>query len=337
MEPLAQIDVVIGAAAPVGVNGLVTATAHAVGLAPDLALGLSGAAFRAYFFTPDDNHGWAHDHPDVLWQHDALVVDHYGALEALGTHAGVDVRVYDRLGVRDAVALLRHELGAGRPVLAALDAELTRWGRVRALRIRDVGVEDATAPEGEAISVPVYAGADEPPVFALAPVRPAPERASDRRRHLLQRDVLGYVAAHARSGRELYHRDEVFYAAGARAMQVAADLLDTAPATPDAAFDTFFDAWLSELARARLAAAAFFDAWAEGCACGDEAWYPLDPAALRGAGAAWHHVAAAIDEALGPNATRAHRATCLRAAAVREPAAVAATATASGGAGGTVF
>ena len=56
------------------------------------AMGFSAAAFRAYFFTPDDNHAYHEDFPGAEWLEDTLELENYGAYEALSAHTASDIR-----------------------------------------------------------------------------------------------------------------------------------------------------------------------------------------------------------------------------------------------------
>lgn len=246
-----------------GLNGWVealclarAASGHPLPLAE--AMGFSAAAFRAYFFTPDDNHAYRDDFPGVEWLEDTLELENYGAHEALSAHTGTDIRRYDRLKRDPLLQLVRHELSAGRPLL--ITDPLTMLTRVV------VGVGDLrlalSSVDGIEESFDPSEGACER--FALSALRPT-ERPFTYRPDHFRRVALGWSGEHLTTRHELFHQLEVFVGSGARALELAADCCEAQWGVGpggNPAFASFFPAWVEELAWARALAIDHLTTWA---------------------------------------------------------------------------
>lgn len=316
-------------AAP-GVDALVDAIALLGDAPSDEAAVLSGAAFRTYYLTPDDNHAYREVISAREWAWGSLYIENYGVLESLATHLDRDLRLWSFQRPADLAALARVELEAGRPLLLGLGAEPSRLALVTAIEVgpRRIALEPDAIPRiarDEDTERFAFAALDRwdaedvRPGFALT-VRAGVEPASARRRELLRRDVLAFAGRHARSRKELSYTEELFYASGLRAWEVAAESLVERWRPEDAeAFDPFWRAWSQSLRRARTAAARVLDRWS------------ADDPALAEAARAYSEVADAVPVVSGPvewsdTILRSHLADALRAGADRDAAALAALA-----------
>jgi hypothetical protein len=316
-------------AAP-GVDALVDAIALLGGGEPDEAAVLSGAAFRTYYLTPDDNHAYKEVISPREWAWGSLEVENYGVLESLATHLDRDLRLWSFQRPADLAALARVELEAGRPLLLGFGHEPTRLVLANAIEVgpRRFALEHGADPNAAGVAEPDRFGFGElerwreddvRPRYALT-VRAGVEPASARRRELLRRDVLTFAGRHARSRKELSYSEELFYASGLRAWEVAAESLVERWRPEDAeAFDPFWRAWSQSLRRARTAAAQVLDRWS------------ADEPALAEAARAYSEVADAVPVVSGAvewtdYILRSHLADALRAGADRDAAALAALA-----------
>lgn len=200
---------------------------------------LGGAAFRVYFFSPDDNHGWRADHPTIRWRQRSLSVDNYGLPEALSAHLGLHARAWPRPTVRDLLTLVRHEQQAGREVVLRTTAQPAQWVRVRELAVdRDsatlalADLQVDNTPPIPAVRLPLQpAEALRAPAEAIAEVvscRALAEPARPELADTLQRDVLRWAATHHHAPYELVHDEEAFYATGAAAWLRMAALVEEA-------------------------------------------------------------------------------------------------------------
>lgn len=222
------------------------------------AMGFSAAAFRAYFFTPDDNHAYREDFPGVEWLEDTLELENYGAYEALSAHTASDIRLYDRLKREPLLQLVRHELGAGRPLL--LTDPLTMLTSV----VVGIGDLRLNLQPVEAASESFDPDDDHCLRLALSALRPT-ERPFTYRPDHFRRVALGWGGEHLNTKHELFHQLEIFVASGARAIEVAAATCEQqwgqGPGG-NPAFTSFFTAWVEELAWARTLAVDYLAGWA---------------------------------------------------------------------------
>jgi hypothetical protein len=222
------------------------------------AMGISATAFRAYFFSPDDNHAYRDDFPGVEWLEDTLELENYGVHEALSAHTASDIRLYDRLKREPLLQLVRHELTAGRPLLLSDPLTMLTWVVVGLGDLRlSLAAVDATEESFEPD--------DEHALrLALSALRPT-ERPFTYRPDHFRRVALGWSADHLNTKHELFHHLEIFVASGARALEVAAATCErewgVGPAG-NPAFASFFTAWVEELAWARALAVDYLAGWA---------------------------------------------------------------------------
>jgi hypothetical protein len=285
-----------------GVNGLVASIVTAVQLRDRSvslaqAMGMSGAAFRSYLFTPDDNHAWRAEFPGVEWLSSSLDVENYGVTESLSALLSLDLRTYTDLAPAAFFALVDHELRQGRPVVAGGLGPATYEVIVG---LSD-GAQSCLLPHVEA-SDPGLAtlgvSADRPADLSVTVLRPG---GASKPRHLatFAADALDWAVKHGRTRHELMHREEVFFASGARTLEVAADLLELrCPPVSEperlAALAAFWCDWATELTRARRCAALYLLAWAEDAAA---AGLPVTAGGARRLAEAGHHYRA-VHEAL---------------------------------------
>lgn len=226
----------------------------------DAAMVISGAAFRHYFFTTEDNHAWLVENPGEFWRNDSMRVENYGVFEALQGHTGWSSRSWKRLKGGELVQLLRYEKGDNRVarlegVGFVIDVEASRQG------IRLVLDQDGEA--GELVHSD-FASIDEfsaglPTLWTL---RREPGEIPASRRHALTGDVLRWAWTHYTSRKEIIHDTDAFYATGRRAWEKLAELAQSLQSPQDgqdseAGFD-FIRAHVQELAIARESAARFF-------------------------------------------------------------------------------
>ena len=222
------------------------------------AMGISATAFRAYFFSPDDNHAYRDDFPGVEWLEDTLELENYGVHEALSAHTASDIRLYDRLKREPLLQLVRHELTAGRPLLLTDPLTMLTWVVVGLGDLRlSLAAVDATEESFEPD--------DEHALrLAISALRPT-ERPFTYRPDHFRRVALGWSADHLNTKHELFHHLEIFVASGARALEVAAATCErewgVGPAG-NPAFASFFTAWVEELAWARALAVDYLAGWA---------------------------------------------------------------------------
>ena len=230
------------------------------------AMGISATAFRAYFFSPDDNHAYRDDFPGVEWLEDTLELENYGVHEALSAHTASDIRLYDRLKREPLLQLVRHELTAGRPLLLSDPLTMLTWVVVGLGDLRlSLAAVDATEESFEPD--------DEHALrLALSALRPT-ERPFTYRPDHFRRVALGWSADHLNTKHELFHHLEIFVASGARALEVAAATCErewgVGPAG-NPAFASFFTAWVEELAWARALAVDYLAGWASSAAAQEE-------------------------------------------------------------------
>ena len=230
------------------------------------AMGISATAFRAYFFSPDDNHAYRDDFPGVEWLEDTLELENYGVHEALSAHTASDIRLYDRLKREPLLQLVRHELTAGRPLLLSDPLTMLTWvvvglGDLRLSLAAVDSTEESFEPDDEhALRL------------ALSALRPT-ERPFTYRPDHFRRVALGWSADHLNTKHELFHHLEIFVASGARALEVAAATCErewgVGPGG-NPAFASFFTAWVEELAWARALAVDYLAGWASSAAAQEE-------------------------------------------------------------------
>jgi hypothetical protein len=230
------------------------------------AMGISATAFRAYFFSPDDNHAYRDDFPGVEWLEDTLELENYGVHEALSAHTASDIRLYDRLKREPLLQLVRHELTAGRPLLLTDPLTMLTWvvvglGDLRLSLAPVACTEESFDPDDEHCLR-----------LALSALRPT-ERPFTYRPDHFRRVALGWSGEHLNTKHELFHHLEIFVASGARALEVAAATCErewgVGPGG-NPAFASFFVAWVEELAWARALAVDYLRGWAAEASAQDE-------------------------------------------------------------------
>lgn len=226
----------------------------------DAAMVVSGASFRHYFFTPDDNHAWLVEHPGEYWRPDSLRVENYGAFEAIQGHTGFSGRRWEKLKGAELVQLLRYEFSENRV------ARLEGLGFIRDIEASRQGVSLVVDADDETrtLSHPDLATLDEfsaalPTLWTL---RKEPGEVPDTRRHALTGDVLRWAWTHYTSRKEIIHETDAFYATGRRAWEQLLSLVEET-AQPNPALDTqallsYVQDHARELAVARESAARFF-------------------------------------------------------------------------------
>ena len=227
-------------------------------------MGVSGLAFAHYFFVPDDNWGFANDHPDrrVLWE--SLERESYGVFESLAAHLDRDLRRYDRLRTMDLFALAKAELEADRPVLALPVAGYEELDLVVGVgaekRQRHFVIE---SPNGDTrtveIEVSVETAKAPAPIPSVLTIRPSSQPNPVERLAKLQLDTLRWAGRHFASKKEIAYDLEVYFATGPRAYGAAAALAEQTRDTGDWAF---LRAYAVEHADRRHSAADYLAAWA---------------------------------------------------------------------------
>lgn len=243
-----------------GADGLVRAIDS---LAPGLdihgARVLSGVAFRTYQLTPDDNHAYATEYGETPWRWETLAVENYGILESLSVHLDRELRLYPSMRPIDALALARFEFDSGRNVVGRLRHCGGEYVSLVAVETENERYDAPVGGETEFIveSTDAKRFPDGPDVAdAMLVARPQPEPITDRRRAVLERDVLEFAGRHASSKRELNFGEELYYASGHRALEVTADLIRSTEPTDD--WCAYWAAWSNDLREARASAAEFF-------------------------------------------------------------------------------
>ncbi|MFT6629109.1 MAG: hypothetical protein ACJA1R_002383, partial [Flavobacteriales bacterium] len=233
---------------PHGLHGAFDSALYAIAqdgvtLDRDAAMVASGLAFRTYQFRASDNWAWLDSHPGAHWRWASLMVENYGAFEALAAHSKRDLCWYNDLKPVEWLGLVTYELEAGRtPVVQTPEA----GGRVRDddRRPSAVWALHAAAREEKswsnaaaggshdnAISI-TYPALDVHPadgelrVAGMLVARPAAEETPDARLPALWRDALSFAVRHAQGPRELEFGQELYYASGAEAWRATIELLE---------------------------------------------------------------------------------------------------------------
>ena len=231
------------------------------------AMVLGGAAFRHYFFTPDDNHAWLVEYPGEHWREDSLDMDNYGLFEAVQGHTGWSARRWSVLRGPELVTLLRHESNEAR--LVAIEG--TAVSKAGLIERFDASREGLTlhVSNGEASWELRHSDLTTLDDFVaqlvpLRTLRKEPSEIPASRRHALTSDVLRWAVRHWTSRREIRYDVEAYYATGTRAWTLLEDFarsLEThdafADADPEVA-ETYVRTHLQELSVARRSAAEFF-------------------------------------------------------------------------------
>jgi hypothetical protein len=357
---------------PDGLNGEVAclrallARQGADATTPEL-MGVSGAAFRAYFYRRKWNPDFAAE-PDWCWTSE--IFSSRDAFRAIADYTQAVIERKDDLEPEAAWALVEQETSQGRALLSygiggpfepvlvtGFRRAARRFVRVQSkfllARDAEVDITGKTNWAGEAAPI------RNPLVIVQRPAGTPPGDAG--RRTILRVDACRWAVAHGRAGRERLATGK-HYAAGAEAFEAFADLLadgasglaESLAGDAEAAEATLFvHVMACEWERAREAAGIFLDAWAfELEEFGDRFVRPPGGvAAVRRAAAAYRAVA----EALAPFAAamptlatrpgdpgaiaevrdaarRARAAEALRAAGAAEARAVAALEAVVGGA-----
>jgi hypothetical protein len=280
---------------PCTATGLAQLLAHE--LAPDApytAFGLSGAAFRAYFFTPADNYNYDVVFPGVLWHDAVLTLDHYGIIESLAAHWGCDIR-RSRASANEHAALLKRERDEARTAWARLPG-VPRW---TALAHAPASVHGAEPTAALTLHVSRETAAPSSAAEVLTVRRGFPEIPLSRR-HALQRDVLQFARLHAESGKEIAADDDVILASGPRAFVIASQWFESGAASMSEDWCRSASQWLRDLHVARRGAAEFLHAWAVALDEGNPDWAPVPGGvdALGAAAAAYELVADALEPVL---------------------------------------
>lgn len=298
---------------PCTATGLAWLLAHELAPeAPHTAFGLSGAAFRAYFFTPDDNYNYDVVFPGVLWHDASLTLDHYGIIESLAAHWGCDIR-RSQASANEHAALLKRERDECRTAWARLDG-VARW---TAVAYPPAAVHGAESTAALTLHVSRDAQVASPAAEVVTVRRGFPDIPVSRR-HALQRDVLQFARLHAESGKEIAADHDVILASGPRAFLVAAQWFESGAAALHDDWSRSASQWLGDLHAARTGAADFLHAWAVALDAGDEQWavVPGGTDALGAAAAAYMMVSDALQPVLPADVLTDGRAiaTALRAA-----------------------
>lgn len=231
----------------------------------DAAMVHGGAAFRHYFFTPEDNHAWLVEYPDERWREDSLTMDSYGVFEAIQGHTGWSARQWRGLKGAELVTLLRHEQSGGR-LVRALGTDGARPGLIESFEASREGLT-LQLSDGRDTWELQHAGLatlDDfvPMLGVLQTLRKEPAEIPTRRRHALTEDALRWAVRHWESRKELRFDLEAYYATGTRAWQLLSDFADTALTGGDEvdadAAQAYIARHLHELSRARRSAERFF-------------------------------------------------------------------------------
>ena len=259
-----------------GADGLVRGIAAACEADLDELRVLSGVAFRAYQLTPDDNHAYREVISEREWSWGSVSMENYGVVESLGVHLRRDFRFWRTPRPVDLLAVLKHELSAGRGALGCIAGEEREWVWIHDLDGRQGLLEAPPLPHAGTGSAPATNASgtleiaslesfdDDAPVLldVVLTVRPGVDEIPESRARALRDDVLRFAGRHATSRRELNFQEELFYASGLRAYAVSAELLtDRWVAAESAAFRVFWRTWLRDLREGRRSAARVFGAW----------------------------------------------------------------------------
>lgn len=223
----------------------------------DDAIVACAAGLRTYQFSPDDNWAWRDEFPGELFRWESLHVDSYGVGESLALHLERDLRRYSVAKPVECFGLLRHELEAGRPLVAERSDGVSFLAVGLERGERGWQLEGASPTETLA-----YESLDATPERSLAfatVVRPASEGAPDSRRTMLWRDALRFPLRHAQSQKELVHHEELFYASGTRAWTATRERVLECRAVDG--FADYWTAWCAAHAEGRRAHARAFRAW----------------------------------------------------------------------------
>lgn len=231
----------------------------------DAAMVHGGAAFRHYFFTPEDNHAWLVEYPGEHWREDSLNMDSYGVFEAIQGHTGWSARQWRGLKGAELVTLLQHEQKDGR-LIRVLGTDGARPGLIESFDASREGLtlRLSDGPDAWELQHAGLATLDDfvPSLGVLQTLRKEPSEIPTRRRHALTEDALRWAVRHWESRKEIRFDLEAYYATGARAWRLLADFAERALAG-DADFDAdaaraYIARHLGELARARRSAERFF-------------------------------------------------------------------------------
>lgn len=284
-------------------------------LDPAYLLGATGVAQRVYQFTPDDNHAWRAEHPGAEFDRRSLDVDSFGLVDAISVHAERSIRRYAPDKRAERWALAKHELDDRRLLTVDLQGFDAVAGWVVGYREGETVVQRGNslvdAVDGDVIEVVFDAileepADDEPRITTMWTVRPADAPVPERRRHAVQRAVLGFARRHLRTEKELHHDAEVFVAAGLRAWGVTAELLGergAAVRANDARRADLVDwltTWAEDVRAGRMAASTWARAWQTAVAAGDDRWASVDgdAAAFADVSDAWDAAAGALGMSL---------------------------------------
>lgn len=237
---------------------------HGGDLSFETAMVLGGAAFRHYFFTPDDNHAWLVEYPDEHWREDTLWVENYGLFEAIEGHTGWASRRWTALTGAELVQLLRYEQDGAR--LVRQEASDTHpAGMIRSFEVSRDGVtlnvergEDLiTLTHDDLTTIDTFAESLVP----LQTLRPSNHTIPATRRHALTMDVLRWAPRHWHARKEILYDVQAFYASGDRAwttLRAFADARESLNEEKQEAALAYIREHLSELAVARACAATMF-------------------------------------------------------------------------------
>lgn len=233
----------------------------------DVAMVVGGAAFRHYFFTPEDNHAWLVEYPGEYWREDSLRVENYGLYEAVQGQTGWSARRWTKLTGAELVTLLRHEQKDGR-LLRLVGNESIRGGLLETFEASRQGLR-LVVVDGDHRSELVHPDLSTLDAFVaslgeLQTLRKEPGDVPTSRRHALSADVLRWATQHWNSRRETLFDVQAYYATGDRAWSqlesLTASLLTEALEDRDSAAGlNYVRAHLQELAIARRSAARFFN------------------------------------------------------------------------------
>lgn len=238
---------------------------HGGALSFDTAMVLGGAAFRHYFFTPDDNHAWLVEYPDEHWREDTLWVENYGLFEAIEGHTGWASRRWTALTGAELVQLLRYEQEGGRFVRQEA-SEAHSAGVIRGFEVSRDGLtlrierpeRTVTLTHDDLSTIDAFAATLVP----LQTLRPPNQPIPAARRHALTMDVLRWAPRHWRARKEILYDVQAFYASGDRAwtkLRAFANTREELGADRQEAALAYIRAHLAELAVARACAATMFD------------------------------------------------------------------------------
>jgi hypothetical protein len=274
---------------------------------PEL-MGISGAAFRAYFYRRADNPGHESE-PDWCWTSEI-----FSSRDACGTiaeYCGASIERKLELEPEAAWALVELETAQGRPVVSygvggPLEPVIItgyRRGARRVLRVQSkfLAARDAEVDvTGKANWAGEGAPLTNPVVLVRTRAAPAPDQA---RRTTFRLEACRWAVEHARARTEVLATGKR-YAAGVRAFEAFADFLGGADGAASALANDwekeelplFVAVMAAEWRRARQAAAIFLESWAfEIWELGPHAARPAGGVpALRRAAGAYREVAEAL-------------------------------------------